>query len=167
MKPRIELKRLRLEDIRHIMNWVNDPDVVKNFQNFKGFNKKEEIKFIKKIIKSKNDFAFSIFRISDGAYIGQCSVNQINWPNKLGRFGVFITKENWGHGYAEEAIKLLINEAFKELKLHKIWGVCWATNKKAWHIYQKIGFKKEGFLRDEYFWRGKYHDLIRMAIVKN
>lgn len=166
MKPRITIRPLQKKDIVHIMKWVNDPDVVKNFQNFKGFTKKEEIKFIKKIITSKNDFAFSIFRKTGGKYIGQCAINQINWQNKLGRFGIFVTKENWGNGYAEEAIKLLIACAFKTLKLHKVWGVCWATNKKSWHIYQKVGFKKEGLLKDEYFWRGKYHDLIRMSIVK-
>jgi len=166
MKSRVLLRPLKLQDIKHVMKWINDPDVVKNFQNFKGFTKKEELKFLTKLIKSKSDFVFSVFRLSDGDYIGQCSINQINHQNKLGRFSVFITKENWGRGYAEEAIKLLISRAFNEIKLHKIWGVCWATNKKAWHIYQKLGFKKEGLLKDEYYWRGRYHDLIRMAVVK-
>ena len=166
MKLRVELHPLKLGDIDYIMTWVNDPDVVKNFKNFKGFTKHEESKLLKKIIKSKNDKAFSVFRRSDGTYLGQCAINQISWANKLGRFAIFITKENWGKGYAEEAIRILINFAFRKLKLHKIWGVCWATNKKAWHIYKKIGFKKEGVLKDEYFWHGHYHDLIRIAIVK-
>lgn len=166
MKSRVFIRPLELADIGHIMQWVNDPDIVKNFQNFKGFTKSEELNFLKKILKSKNDFVFSIFRKSDGKYTGQCAINQIGWQNKLGRFSIFVTKENWGRGYAEEAIRLLLNYAFKKLKLHKIWGVCWATNQKAWHIYKKIGFKKEGLLRDEYFWRGRYHDLIRMAVIK-
>ena len=166
MKTRVELRPLKLSDIDNIMQWINDPDIVKNFQNFKGFTKKEELKFLRKIFKSKNDYVFSIFQKADGKYLGQCAINQISWQNKLGRFALFITKENWGKGYAEEAIRLLINYAFKKLKIHKIWGVCWATNKKAWHIYKKIGFKKEGLLRDEYFWRGKYHDLLRIAIVR-
>ena len=165
MKARVILRPVKEKDIAHIMRWVNDPDVVKNFQNFKGFTRKEEEKFIRKVIASKNDFAFSIFRRTDNAYIGQCSINQISWPNKFGRFSVFITKENWGNGFAEEAIGRLLRIAFSKFKLHKVWGVCWATNKKAWHIYQKAGFKKEGFLKDEYFWRGKYHGLIRIAVV--
>src|SRR3989338_3716457 len=165
MQNRLILKPLKKEDIENIMKWVNDPDVVKNFQNFKGFTKKE-LKFIKKVIAGKNDFAFSIFCRADNAYIGQCSINQISWPNKFGRFSVFITKENCGNGFAEEAIGHLLHIAFSRLKLHKVWGVCWVTNKKAWHIYQKLGFKKEGILKDEYYWRGQYHDLIRMAMVK-
>src|SRR3989338_10071271 len=116
MKPGIILRPLKKRDIVHIMKWVNDPDVVKNFQNFKGFTRKEESKFIRRIIASKNDFAFSIFRKSDGKYIGQCSINQISWPNKFGRFSVFIIKENWGNGFAEEAIGHLLHIAFSRLK---------------------------------------------------
>ncbi|MDO8523329.1 MAG: GNAT family protein [bacterium] len=166
MKNRLILKPLKKGDIGNIMNWVNDPEIVKNFQNFKGFTRSEELKFIKKILKSKNDRVFSIFRRSDGKYIGQCAINQISPQNKLGRFGIFITKENWGNGFAEEAIGHLLHIAFSKLKLHKVWGVCWVTNKKAWHIYQKLGFKKEGILKDEYYWHGRYHDLIRMTVIK-
>lgn len=166
MKTRVELRPLKLRNIDNIMTWVNDPDIVKNFQNFKGFTRSEELKFLKKIIKSKNDYVFSIFRTTDGKYLGQCAINQISRQNKLGRFSIFVTKENWGKGYAEEAIRLLIEFAFRKLGLHKIWGVAWATNKKAWHIYRKVGFKKEGLLKDEYYWHGRFHDLLRIAIVK-
>lgn len=160
----LKLKPTTLKDIDHIMTWVNDPEVVKNLQHFnKKFSKQDEIRHVKNILSSKNDFSFSIF---DGkTYIGQCGIHQIAWENKLGRLSLVIKKEFWNKGYAQKALLILINHAFKKLGLHKVYLMHWRENKKADHLYKKVGFKKEGVLKDEYFWHGKYHDMVRMSIV--
>lgn len=160
----LKLKPLKLKDVEHIMTWVNDPEVVKNLQHFnKKFTKKDELAYVKKILASKNDFSFSIF---DGnVYVGQCGIHQIIWENKLGRLSLIIKREYWNKGYAKKVLKLMVKLAFPKLKLHKIWLMHWKENQKADHLYKKVGFKKEGVLKDEYYWRGKYHDMIRMAIV--
>lgn len=160
----LKLKPLKLKDVGHIMTWVNDPEVVKNLQHFnKKFTARDEMAYVKKLLASKNDFAFSIF---DGnTYVGQCGIHQIIWENKLGRLSLIIKQEYWNKGYAKKVLKLMIKLAFQKLKLHKIWLMRWKENKKADHLYKKVGFQKEGVLKDEYFWRGKYHDMVRMAIV--
>lgn len=165
MKNRIKLEQLSVKHIDFVMGWINDPEVVKNFQNFgKRFTRKKELQFIKQLVKSKNDRVFSIFT-TEGTYVGQCGINQISRQNKLARLSLFITKNQWNKGYAQEAISLLLHTAFIKLKLHKVWIMFYTTNKKALHLYKKAGFVKEGVLKDEYFWNGKYHDIVRMAII--
>lgn len=160
------MRPLQLKDVDHIMTWVNDPEVVKNLQHFnKKFTKKDEEKYVKKILASKNDFVFSFFN-SSGEYIGQGGIHQIAWENKLGRLSIIIKREYWNKGYAQEILPTLIRYAFKELGLHKITLMYWKENKKAKHLYKKLGFVKEGVLKDEYFWQGKYHDMVRMAIIR-
>lgn len=167
MHDKLTVKLLKLSDIDYVMTWVNDPEVIKNLQHFdKKFSRKEELKFLNKILKSKNDFIFSIFRKSDGNYIGQGAINQIIWENKLGRLSLIIKRMHWGKGYAQQVISLLLEFAFSKLGLHKVWLMTYASNKRGVHIYKKLGFKKEGFLREEYFWRGRYHDIIRMGLLK-
>ena len=162
----IKLRPLGSRDLGHIMTWVNDPEVVKNFQNFdKKFSRQDEIKYVNKILKSRSDFAFSVFDGPD--YIGQCGIHQISWQNKLGRISLIIKREHWNKGYAQRILPLLVKYAFKKLKLHKVWLMYWKENTKAGHLYSKLGFKKEGVLKDEYFWRGKYHDIIRMAMINS
>ena len=161
------IRPIKLSDVDNIMTWVNDPEVVKNLQHFnKQFTKKDEEIYVKKLIKSKNDFVFSIFLKNGGGYVGHCGIHQISWENKLGRLSIIIKREHWGKNYAKEAIPLILRFAFNRLKLHKVWLMRWRTNKKARHLYKKLGFKEECVLRDEYFWKGKYHDMIRMAIRK-
>ena len=160
----IKLKPLQLTDVEYIMTWVNDPEVVKNLQHFdKKFTREDEEVYVKKILASKNDFVFSIF---DGdRYIGQCGIHQVAWENKLGRFSMIIKPEFWNHGYAQEILPRLTDYAFKELGLHKVWLMHWKENEKAGHLYKKLGFQEEGILVDEYYWQGRFHDMVRMAII--
>ncbi|OGN06498.1 MAG: hypothetical protein A3B86_03565 [Candidatus Yanofskybacteria bacterium RIFCSPHIGHO2_02_FULL_38_22b] len=163
---KIKMSPLKLGDVNYIMTWVNDHEIVKNLQHFdKKFTRKDEEKYVKKILNSKNDFVFSFFTKNE-EYIGQGGIHQIAWENKLGRLSIIIKREHWNKGYAQEILPALVNYAFKELKLHKIWLMHWKENKKAGHLYKKLGFIKEGVLKDEYFWQGKYHDIIRMAVIR-
>lgn len=162
------MQPLKLNDVNHIITWVNDPEVVKNLQHFnKKFTLKDETGYVNKILKSKNDFVFSFFDNKTKEYIGQGGIHQISWDNKLGRLSIIVKREHWNKGHAKEILPILVNYAFKKLKLHKVWLMHWKENKKASHLYKKIGFKNEGILKDEYYWHNKYHDMVRIAIVNH
>jgi len=166
MTEKLKMQALKLSDIDNIMSWINDPEVVKNLQHFdKKFTKKDELDYVKKMLASKNDFVFSFFT-NTGDYIGQGGIHQISWQNKLGRLSIIIKREHWNKRYAQEILPALTSYAFKKLKIHKIWLMHWKENKKAAYLYKKFGFKKEGILKDEYFWKGRYHDMVRMVIIK-
>ena len=70
-----------------------------------------------------------------------------------------------GRGIGTEAAKLMIHYGFNELGLHKIFLRVLADNERAIKSYEKVGFTKEGFFRDEVYINGTYHDLIYMAII--
>ena len=162
----VKLRPLSLDDLDNVMTWVNDPEVIKNFQNFDTpITREKELEKLDVFINGGNDKLFSIFRKSDGAYIGQCGISQISWKNFLGRLSVFIKPEFRGQGYFQEVVPLIIEHAFSELKLHKVWVMFFKTNKRMWHLCNKLGFILEADMPDEYFWNGKYHDIIRMAKI--
>lgn len=165
MRKKLTMRPLKLNDVNYIMTWVNDPEVVKNLQHFnKKFTIKDEEEYVKRILVSKNDYVFSFFNQLE-EYVGQGGIHQISWENKLGRLSIIVKREHWNKGYAQEILSALISQAFRKLGLHKIWLMHWKENKKAGHLYNKLGFLKEGTLKDEYFWKGKYHDMVRMAIL--
>jgi len=167
MTKQIFLRPLEKKDVENVMSWVNDPEVIGNFQNFNHpISKEEELTFIENITKSKNDKSFSILS-EDGEYIGQIGLHQIHWSSRSGRIAIIIGNKNyWGKGYAQLALQKVLSLAFEEYNLHKIWIVTFETNKRMQHIMQKSGFQKEGFLRDEYFHKGKYHNMVRLSILE-
>jgi UDP-4-amino-4,6-dideoxy-N-acetyl-beta-L-altrosamine N-acetyltransferase len=157
---------LNTSHIDHVMTWVNDPEVVKNFQNFGAtISREDELRFIEKMAASPDDRIFSLFNESR-EYVGQGGINQISWANKLGRLSIFIAKSQQHKGYGREAVKALVDKAFAEVGMNKVWLMAYASNSRAIAMYEKVGFQREGLLRQEYFWKGTYHDICRMGILK-
>lgn len=161
----LRLEPLRVEHLAHVMTWVNDRDVMQYFANRQtAISDAEERAYIESLAASNNDRAYSIF---DGdAYVGQCSINQIYWPAKNGRLFVVVRKEMQGRGYGPSAISRLLDVAWGELGLRKVWLIVRRDNKHAQAMYLKLGFDFEGVLRDEYFVGGKWFDMVRMASVR-
>jgi RimJ/RimL family protein N-acetyltransferase len=61
--------------------------------------------------------------------------------------GCWLWKNFWGQGLAQEAIELMLNFAFKDLKLKRIWAKVVHLNKRSQILLRRTGFKYEGRLR--------------------
>ena len=75
-------------------------------------------------------------------------------------------KRNYDKGYGTEATKLMLNHAFNNLNLNRIYLKVLEDNPRAIKIYDKCGFKKEGVLRSAVYKNGSYKNLIIMSILK-
>jgi RimJ/RimL family protein N-acetyltransferase len=164
----IRLRPLALDDIDHVMGWVNDPDIVGNFAAFSGepFTREQELAYLTKLIASPNERVFSV-ETDDGAYLGQVGVHQIHWPSRVARLACIIgSRAHMGKGYGTAAIGALLDRVFHgDLDLHKVWLMIFATNTRSHGIYKRIGFVDEGLLREEYHHRDGWHDMIRMGLL--
>jgi diamine N-acetyltransferase len=162
---RLTLAPLSVSHLPHVMSWVNDREVMQYFANRQAdIGEEEERRYLEQLIASKNDRAYSIF---DGdEYIGQTSINQIYWPAKNGRLFIALTRGAQGKGYGPVALRALLEVAWAELNLHKVWLIVRRDNKRAQAMYVKLGFDFEGVLLDEYCVGDRYFDMVRMAIVK-
>jgi diamine N-acetyltransferase len=160
--PALRLVPLELEHLDHVMTWVNDHEVLAYFAGRQtDIGVSEERRYLEGLIASPDDRVFSVF---DGeAYVGQCSVNQIYWPARNGRLFLVIRRELQGRGYGSSALRRLVDLAFTELDLHKLWLIVRRDNRDAQSLYLRLGFDFEGVLRDEYRVKDRYHDMVRMS----
>jgi diamine N-acetyltransferase len=57
-------------------------------------------------------------------------------------------------------------ESAREQGMHRISLHVIADNRRAVHVYQKLGFKIEGTMKDSYFGEDrKYHDELMMGLL--
>ncbi|WP_242391717.1 GNAT family N-acetyltransferase [Enterococcus faecalis] len=77
-----------------------------------------------------------------------------------------LQKEQRGQGYGFEAVSLICKFAFYELGLHKIRLAVNSNNQKAIHVYEKVGFKKEGIDREALFQDGQWLDIYNYGILQ-
>ena len=116
----------------------------------------------------KKEFHMCIVKIENDELIGNIALENIDYKNGSAELGIFIGEEdNLGKGYGSEAIKLLTNYGFKELRLHSIYLRVYDLNERAKKAYEKCGFKECGRLHEALFRDGKYHDIIHMELINN
>lgn len=101
-------------------------------------------------------------------FIGTCGLygHRDIYKSWEARFLIF-RSDGVGHGYGEDATRLLTGYAFNRLNAHRVWLGVSADNLRAVKCYLNAGYKMEGTLRDELFYDGKYHDVYRMSALES
>ncbi len=78
---------------------------------------------------------------------------------------VVIDKKN--QGYGTEFLNLMKEYTFEDLKYHKLWLDFFSTNQRVESLYKRNGFKREGKLRDKYFYDNRYITMVVMSILED
>jgi putative acetyltransferase len=99
--------------------------------------------------------------------VGDAHIHKFPNPRRRGTSDLIIYLHQDFHniGLGTAMLTRLIELARKE-GLHRIGLSVIADNKRAVHLYKKVGFRIEGVLKDAYFGEdGKYHDELEMGLV--
>lgn len=105
--------------------------------------------------------------VVDGRKIGQINYNAIDQLNKKAEVDIIIGDEkDMGKGYGTDALRTLLRHLFDTLEVNKVWIEARGNNPRAIRAYEKAGFKREGTLREENYFEGKFVDCVRFGILK-
>ncbi|MEH7081683.1 GNAT family protein [Neobacillus drentensis] len=117
--------------------------------------------------ESNNDlsYMFGIFT-NEGRLIGIIHLFHVLRGSLQSAFiGYFLDEKHNGRGYTTEAVKLLVEYAFKELKLHRIEAGVMPHNIGSIRVLEKSGFHKEGLAVKNVKINGKWEDHQVLAII--
>ena len=175
MEPNLVLhtERLVLEPLssKHATekyaSWLNDPEVYKHLESRGGQTIDTINEFIDFQITNKV-YIWAIIDKSLNTHIGNIKIDPINSTHKYGEYGILIGDKNyWGKGFAREASEAVLNYFFKNnIYLRKINLGVLKNNSDAINLYNKLGFKQEGYLQRHLVYDGTEEDVIRMAIFR-
>ena len=99
--------------------------------------------------------------------IGIVGLMEVAWVNRNAEIYVSLgEKEFWGQRLSEEANKLLLDYAFYDLNLHKIYALIFEGNSNSIKTAQRTGFKEEAILKDQVLLDGQPHNLVMLSIFK-
>lgn len=132
------------------------------------FGKEDIDGYLKDISSDRSRIDFLIFNKLTDQIVGEVVINDIYRNNRSASIRVSINKkEDFNKGYGSEAIILALNYGVAMLNLHRLELEVFVFNERAIHVYEKIGFKKEGVKRDSWFYNHKYYDMIIMSILED
>jgi RimJ/RimL family protein N-acetyltransferase len=165
----VRLRAYERSDLDAVMKWINDEEVTYYLGAAMIYpvSSITEEKFIEAAAKSSEaDKTFVIEALAERKYIGAITFHAINWLNRSAGIGIVIgDKSFWGRGYGTDAMCVMMRLGFDKMNLHRLWLHVYEYNQRAIASYEKCGFKREGALRKERFYRGRYHDTIVMGIL--
>jgi len=81
--------------------------------------------------------------------------------------GIWIAPEYHGNGYGTEASKIVVEYAFKQLRYHRVFTRAFESNKGSQRIWEKLGFTKEGELREQAYREDNYENVHLYGLLEN
>lgn len=160
----VKLRPLEREDLRFVHQLDNNASVMRYWfeEPYEAFV--ELCDLYEKHIHDQSERRFVVEHNSVKA--GLVELVEINHIHRRAEFQIIIDPDHQGKGLASQAARLAMDYGFHVLNLYKLYLIVDNENKKAIHIYSKLGFNIEGKLIHEFFINGKYRDTIRMCIFQ-
>lgn len=84
---------------------------------------------------------------------------------KAGKLGYAIRADQWGHGYATDAARTLIDFGFGQLGLHRISAAIGPDNTASIKLVERLGMSPEGRIRDHVFTNGAWRDSVLYSVL--
>ena len=80
--------------------------------------------------------------------------------------GYELAPDYWGQGYATEAARAMVNFGFQELGLQRLESWCIADNTASARVLERLGFRQEGRLRRNEYFKGRYWDTLLYGLLR-
>ncbi|WP_345240310.1 GNAT family protein [Pontibacillus salipaludis] len=163
---RIRFRKLEKDDMELLHRWQNDTTVHTNMSTSIDLYSMEDVeKFYERMKESRS---YIIIEKNGGKEVGSITLVRENNQQQNAEFLLMIgEKDYWGEGYGKEALLLFLNFVFMELNLHKISLKVFSFNEKAKSMYERMGFKVEGQLREVFFRNGEWQDMFIMGMLQD
>ena len=165
----INIRPLSKEDLTYKIKWYNDPRINKYLHYEKPFTYNTTLEWFEKIKNDETRFENVIEYRETNEYIpvGIIGLFSIDYKNK--KAGIYITIGDINFqrkGIAYNAMVKFMKYCFQKYGLQKIYLYTDVENVVAQNLYKKVGFTKEGVLRRELFFKGRYIDRLYYGILR-
>ncbi|WP_400162054.1 GNAT family N-acetyltransferase [Brevibacillus sp. TJ4] len=166
----IRLRYARLDDVEAYAAFLQDEEMNRLTGSQTEFSRKDIEEWLRKIsiVNSGERVDYMIVEKSSGMLVGEVVLNEMDTVNRSANIRIGIQGSTFrGKGYGTEAMLLMLRVGFVSLNLHRIHLGVYTFNPRAIHVYEKIGFKREGVQRDVLFANGTFHDMVMMSMLEN
>jgi ribosomal-protein-alanine N-acetyltransferase len=99
--------------------------------------------------------------------IGTCGFHNWNKKHLRAEVGYELNENYWRKGYIFEAITKLLEYAFYDLNINRVEALVYPENVASHLSLEKLGFQKEGLLKEYCIFRDKKQDLIMYSLLKS
>lgn len=151
---RLILRPWRATDAEALFAYASDPDVGPAAGWMPHASLEESARIIRDILAVPESFAIVIKdREPADEAVGAISL-KIGTASSLAigsdeaELGYWIAKPLWGRGYMPEAVRAVMEHAFRDLRLSRIWGGYYEPNEQSRRVMEKTGLAHDRIIRN-------------------
>ena len=163
------IRETEFDDYEYFVKWENDPEVPKylTFDENRSYEDVVTEAIYNKFSREKLDF--TIVDRESGKPIGRIFISKIDTHSDSLDITKFYIGETqfWGKGVAREIMNELLEYCFTFLHMERVTLDYYTGNKRAYTLYESLGFEKEGVARNATKKDGKYYDLHLMSMLRS
>ena len=171
---RLIIRDLVIRDLENHHKLLSDKNIMYYLQDILTKNIEESKVNLNNTINDQNSkerkyYFFVIENKDTKEFIGEIGYTvKNNTPyGKLVDMGYFIQKNHWNKGYTTEALKRVIEFAFEENNVYRIYTGCLKENIYSEKVMLKCGFIKEAEFKEYVFHDDKLKDRVAYRMLKN
>lgn len=164
---RITLRPIRPDDIDVYLALVQDEEGRRLTGTRASFTREQIERWIALIGEREDRIDLAIVPSGGDELVGEVVLNQIDPDNRAANLRIGLRSSATDRGYGSEAIRLMLAYAFGPPGLHRVSLDVFSFNQRAIHVYEKLGFRREGVLRDALLLDGVFHNAIVMSILED
>ncbi len=167
---KVRLRPIERDDLPRYVEWFGDPEIRRHLLIYLPFSLAQEERWFENLLRrlERQEIVLMAIETAEGVHIGNVGLETIDWKNRHAEMGIMIgEKAYWNQGYGADAIRTLLGLAFREMGLHRVFLRVDADNGRGIHCYEKVGFQREGIMREMVFKEGAYGDQYLMSILES
>ncbi|WP_340539019.1 GNAT family N-acetyltransferase [Nocardioides sp. GXZ039] len=149
---RLRLRPVREDDADALYEMHSDAHVLRFWDSSPWIERERATRFIaasRSIAEDGSGARVVLERTDDGAFLGWCGLTSWNPEFRSASLGYCLHERAWGHGYATEAARALLDWGFSTLPLNRVQAEADTRNDASRRVLEKCGFTLEGTLRED------------------
>lgn len=163
---KVSIRKFTFDDIPNKIEWINNPDNNRYLHYDLPLEYEKTVKWF--LNNQDRDDRYDAVIEVDGVPVGLIGLLSIDKRNNKAEYYISMGLTSYkGKGVAAQASRLILNYAFNELKLNRIYLFTESDNIIAQRLFEKIGFVKEGVLKNDVYSKGHFVDCYAYAICRS
>lgn len=160
----VRLRAPRDADAVTVVPWLNDLNTMRLLDG--GAPVPKTVESERAWIREQGDRLFSV-ETCEGEFLGTCASFSENEQSRHCVVGWFIGDPALrGKGYGSDMIRVFLKYLFEERNMERVALTVNSYNEKAVRLYERLGFVREGILRDHVFTRGGFFDAYAYSMLR-
>ncbi len=167
---RLILREMTYNDLEFYFRHFNNAKIVEGscFPGPKDLEAaKEELeRYCIKPFKENKGIRWGIIRKGDNELIGTCGYYDWHKTVRRAEIGYDLDPAYWGQGLMTEALRAVLQYGFEKMNLNRIQAIIDSRNTRSLNLVHRLGFKKEGVLRQNSYFDGQFRDDVCFSLLR-